>query len=140
MLKSMKAKNDEQLVSEKMQAVVDGYNRAMEELGSLAQHLTLRFIISKALSYPTPRFYVSEEWCMKLLRYYKKNGCLPSKVRDMTAEQFYDILDRYKEVKRENVLMDDIDVMAIVVNSEAPRIYMSPDRAIRCYNNHRFGK
>lgn len=110
------------------------YNRAYKELQAqgILGYVSPKFIFVKALSYPTPRFYVTELQMMRLLRRLR-NGCDYGVKKPAHKEQYEELYRRYLAAKSLNPMKKDIDIVSEIIHQEAPKLYLELNSAYHIY-------
>lgn len=93
--------------------------------------ISLAKAFREAVDAPAPRFWVSEARAMRVVSLLIKGidateGMLPEK-----REMFLEIFRRVKEIKNRNPFMPLGDIVFEVVNSPAPRSYITPAYAAK---------
>lgn len=86
-----------------------------------------------AVSYPCSRFWVSEERAMLVISSLMKGQPILDTMLPTKREMFIEILKRYQVARKRQPNKPFFDIVFDIVNSPAPKFYMTPGSAMVTY-------
>ncbi len=111
-------------VEERNAALCRTFNRMLDSDG----YSDINRVFDELASQPAPRFYISEDRALLLLRNHRRTGRWALKKPERIA-MLEEINARVERVLKENPGLGLYDAVCCVVNSPAPSFYITPGTA-----------
>ena len=90
-------------------------------------HIVLRDICRTVAETPCPRFWVSEERALIVVSELYKGRYVLDSMKPLTREMYIEIFRRVDSLRSENPNTPLYDLVFQVVNSPAPKFYLTPE-------------
>lgn len=104
--------------------------RAYRQRLAEVNHINMRRIGEDIVNMPSRRFWVSSERAAIVISELLRGKPIPAYTRPPKREMFLEIYRRFLLLRRKNPKETILGLAAIIVNSEAPKFYMSPRSAM----------
>lgn len=123
--KMRKMNSKSEFSSERSELLLNNFRKSI----AIQSVISARKAFQDAANAPAPRFWVSEVRAARIIGMMKRGVDVTEWMIPEKREMYREIFRRYMELKMRHPEMSTGDLVFMVVNSEAPRSYLSWERA-----------